>query len=80
MSDQTKQKLLDFITKNYLVEEDEINLDESLVDTGIIDSTGLIEISTFIEEEFAIKVTDKHLNRDNFGSVNRIVKFIEREK
>ncbi len=74
-----KKQLLDFIILNYLVEEDEIPLDESLVDTGVIDSVGLIEIASFIEENFGFTIKENHMNRDNFGSVNKIVEFIKRE-
>ena len=73
------RKLMDFITRNFLIEEEEIILDESLVDQGIIDSFGLIEIASFIENEFSISVEEDQMKRDNFGSVIKIVNFIERE-
>ena len=79
MSKEIRNKLLDFIVENFLVEKDEIDLDKSLVDEGIIDSTGLVEIIAFIEEEFSIKVEDEQMTRDNFGSVVKIIDFIEKE-
>lgn len=74
-----QQKLLDFITRNFLVDEDEIVLDESLVDQGIIDSFGLIEIASFMETDFSIYVQEEQMNRENFGSVIKLVNFIKRE-
>jgi acyl carrier protein len=79
MSRDIQGELLEFICKNFMVEKDEIELEKSLVDTGIIDSIGLIEISTFIQNTFNIVVHENQMNRDNFGSVVKIVKFIEKE-
>ncbi len=74
--EQIQEKLMQFLCRQFLVDEEDIELDKSLVDTGIIDSMGLIEIASFIEKNFAFKVTEVHMNRDNFGSVIRIVDFI----
>ena len=79
MTSEIEDKLLDFVVDNFLVEKDEINLDKSLIDEGIIDSTGLIEIIAFLEEEFSIRIKDEQMTRDNFGSVVKIVDFVEKE-
>lgn len=72
-----KDKLMDFLCKNFMVEEDEIDLETSLIDQGIIDSFGLIEIATFIEEEIGVKVGEDQMIRPNFGSFNKIITFME---
>jgi len=79
MSEDILKKLLEFICRNFMVDEDEVPLDKSLIDTGIIDSIGLIEISTFITKEFNINILEEDLNRENFGSVLKIVDFIKRQ-
>ena len=79
MSQEIQNKLLDFIAGNFLVDKDEIDLNKSLVDEGIIDSTGLVEIIAFMEEEFSIKVEEDQMTIDNFGSVVKIVDFIKKE-
>ena len=82
MTDNTKTfdgvqtSLINFISQNFYVEKEEINLEESLVDTGIIDSIGLIEIASYIEQNYGISVSAEHMTRENFGSVNKIVQFI----
>lgn len=76
MVDDIKGKFLEFITRNFMVEIDEIPLDESLIDEGIIDSFGLIEIASFIEKEFGVVVKEEQMTRSNFGSVHLIVDFI----
>lgn len=73
-----EEKLLVFITRNFMVERDEVDLDKSLVDEGIIDSFGLIEIGTFMETEFRMTVDEDDMVRKNFGSVHKMVDFISR--
>lgn len=63
-----------------MVEREEIDFDKSMVDEGIIDSFGLIEIATFLENEFKISVTEEKMIRPNFGSVHKIVDFVKREQ
>jgi len=72
-----KSKLLEFICRSYMVEENEFDHDKSLVDQGIIDSFGLIEISSFLKQEFGIIVHEEEMNRSNFGSVLKLVSFVE---
>jgi acyl carrier protein len=78
--EQIKEQLLDFICRQFLVDPEDIDVNKSLVDTGIIDSMGLIEISSFIQHNFCFTVAEDKMNRKNFGSVNLIVDFIERNK
>ena len=78
--EQISDLLLDFICKQFLVDIDDIEVDKSLVDTGIIDSMGLIEISSFIEQNFNFIVQENEMNRNNFGSVLQIVEYIDRNK
>ena len=74
------EKLLTFITENYMVERDEVPLDQSLIDEGIIDSFGLIEIAGFLESAFSIVIKDEDMIRDNFGSVIKMIDFAERRQ
>lgn len=74
-----QKKLLQFICKNYMVEQEDIVIEQSLVDQGIIDSFGLIEISGFLKSEFGLSVIDSEMNRDNFGSVYKLTLFIQKK-
>lgn len=71
--------MLEFIVDNYMVDLDEIPLDKSLIDEGIIDSFGLVEIASFLEKIFAIKIAEDDMVRENFGSVNKLIAFVERK-
>lgn len=76
-----KQKIRTFILENYLFTEDETQLtdDQSLMDTGIIDSTGVLELIMFIEETFGIKVKDDEMVPANLDSVLNVTTFIGRK-
>jgi acyl carrier protein len=50
--------------------------DLPLVQSGLVDSTGILEIVAFLETRFGVHTTDEDLAVDNFGSVSTIVKFV----
>lgn len=74
--DEIQTLLITFLCRQFMVDEEDIQLDESLIDTGIIDSMGLIEIASYIEKKYLFKVTEEMMKRENFGSVFKIVDFI----
>lgn len=80
MENRVIQKdLVDFVVRNFLVDESEIVLEESLVDQGIIDSFGLVEIATFIKKKYSIKTEETEMNRENFGSLVKMAMYVERK-
>ncbi|GAF95899.1 unnamed protein product, partial [marine sediment metagenome] len=52
--------------------------DESLIGSGMIDSTGAMEMVMFIEDKFGIVVPNTEINPDNLDSVNRITALVDR--
>lgn len=75
-----QDSLLNFVCANFMVEEDEIDLSSSLVDQGIIDSFGLVEIATFLRKEYGVVTESDDMNRQNFGSVVKIVAYTENRR
>jgi acyl carrier protein len=75
-------KVRGYILENLLFTSDGAQLpnDASLLDRGIIDSTGVLEIVLFLESEFGVKVKDSEMLPENFDSVNNIVNFVQRLK
>ncbi|HEX5121651.1 MAG TPA: acyl carrier protein [Rhodanobacteraceae bacterium] len=75
-------KVRGYILENLLFTSDGAQLpnDASLLDRGIIDSTGVLEIVLFLESEFGVKVQDSQMLPENFDSVNNIVGFVQRLK
>tara|TARA_B100000242_G_scaffold188731_1_gene135824 strand:- start:2525 stop:2788 length:264 start_codon:yes stop_codon:yes gene_type:complete len=51
---------------------DTVPVDESLVELGYIDSFGIIDLVIFLEGKFSIKINDDEINKENFGSINKI--------
>ncbi len=71
------QTIRKFIIDNYLFgEEDKLGNEDSFMETGIIDSTGILELVRFLESTYGIKVADEELLPDNLDSVHKIVSFI----
>lgn len=72
-----KEQIRAFVTSNFYV-ADAATLEDgaSLLDQGIIDSTGVLEVIFFIEETFGIKVEDSEMLPDNLDSIERIAKFV----
>lgn len=59
--------------------EVELSGDTSFLDSGIIDSTGVLELVAFLEEKFQVKVEDEDLIPANLDSVNAVTRFVERK-
>lgn len=77
-----REKIREFIFKNFLFEAADSNLkdDDSFLEQGIIDSTGMLELVNFLDECFEVRVEDEELIPDNLDSVNRLVDFVTRKK
>ena len=77
MDEALRDRIRDFILENYLFTDDvsAIGFDDSLLDEGIVDSTGMLEIIWFLEENFGIAVKDEEMVPENLDSVNRIARF-----
>ena len=70
-----------YILENYLFTEDQnmLGSDDSFLQKNILDSTGMLEVIYFLEDEFGIKVKDEEMVPENLDSVNRIVAFLARK-
>src|SRR5690606_20238566 len=77
---QTRAKIRGYILENIMFSSNDGDLGDtaSLLDRGIIDSTGVLEIVLFLEEQFQVKVKDSDLLPSNFDTVDNIVGFVSR--
>lgn len=82
MTDKLHDQVRAFILENYLFTSDTaaLGLDDSLLGRGIVDSTGMLEIIFFIEEQLGVKVKDEEMIPDNLDSVSRIAAFVQSKK
>ena len=77
----TAEKVRKFITENfYVADKDALTDDASLLDRGIIDSTGVLEVVAFLESEFGITVDDSELLPENLDAIGRIAALVEKKK
>ncbi len=74
-----RARLRGFIVDNFMMGQDTTALIDSgsLLELGIIDSTGVLELVGFLEETFQITVEDDDLVPDNLDSVDNLVKYIQ---
>ena len=78
---EIKEQVRTFVTSNfYVADPAALEDDASLLDRGIIDSTGVLEVIFFIEDTFGIKVEDNEMLPDNLDSIERIANFVTRKK
>lgn len=77
--EQIKQSVKNYILENVLygAGDDALSYEDSFLEKGIIDSTGIIEIVSFIEEEFNISVLDEEMVPENLDSINNLARFIK---
>lgn len=77
-----REKIRGHILNNLMFTHDQARLadDASLLDLGVIDSTGVLELVLVIEENFGMQVKDSAMVPENFDSVDRIVAFVMRSK
>ena len=76
-----QQQIRDFVTTNfYVVHPESLEDRTSLLDHGIIDSTGVLEVILFIETTFGVTVEDSEMLPENLDSIERIARYVGRKK
>jgi len=80
-SDGIRGKIRDYIQDRFMIGKplNSLKDNDQLLEKGILDSTGVLELVGFIEEYFAFSVEDAELLPDNLGSVENIAVYIERK-
>ncbi len=74
----TKETITKFVNEQFLKGNKAITLtdDSSFIDEGIIDSLGVLELVSFIEESFGFRVEDEEMVPDNLDSINKILAYV----
>jgi acyl carrier protein len=74
-----KQVLRKFITENFMFAMEDVQLSDSdsLVDKGLIDSTGILELVLFLEETYTIEIHDTELVQENLDSIDALTRFLQ---
>lgn len=71
------QKVRTYIEDNFLYMRADVELenDDRLLEAGIVDSMGVMEIIAFLEDEFDVMVADEEITEENLGTVNAIARY-----
>lgn len=76
-NEQIEQTIVDYVKSIAIIEPgQEIPLKESLLETGILDSFGIVEMMTFIESEFDIEIPDEDMNQEKLGSIKKMALYV----
>jgi acyl carrier protein len=75
------ERVRSFVKQNFHVEDPaDLADDASLIARGIVDSTGMLEIITFLETEYGIRISDQETVPENLETLGRIGAFVEKKK
>lgn len=82
MDVQIRSEITDFIVTNYLFGDAARTPadDDSLVEKGVVDSTGVLELIEFLESHFAIEVAETETVPQNLDTISNLTRFVLRKK
>jgi acyl carrier protein len=75
-----KKEIQDFVVANFLFgEAAPLEDDASFLDTGVVDSAGVLELIDFLESTYGIRIESNEMLPDNLDSVNRVNAFLNKK-
>ena len=79
---EIREQIRRYISENLLFSDDDFPYDDdsSFLKNGVVDSTGVMELVSYVEKEFGIVVQPHEVVPDNFDSVSNLAGFIQRKK
>jgi acyl carrier protein len=82
MTSSVAGQVRSFVVETFLFGDTKTPLPEdgSLIENGLIDSTGILELVAFVEETFEITVSDEEILPANFDSIAKVEAFVERKR
>jgi acyl carrier protein len=79
MSDSVTQTIADFVQQNFVYDDSPVDPSASFMESGLIDSTGILEVVFFLEETFGISVEDDDVLPEHFDSIVRLSAYVRRK-
>ena len=75
--DEIRTKIRAFVTTRFpAVRNDKLTDDDSLLDSGAIDSLGVLDLATFITNELGVELGDDDLTPENFDNISALTRFL----
>mgnify|MGYP001021937036 CR=1 FL=1 len=81
MKAEIEGRLRRFIIDTFLFGQggDDLSSTDSLLDRGIVDSTGVLEVVSFVEESYGVSVVNEEILPANFETIERVATFVARK-
>lgn len=77
----TQERIKAYIAEHHLFTDGSgLDVTASLLGTGVLDSTGALDLVAYLEREFGIRVADEELVPENLDSIERIAGFVDRKR
>ena len=79
-ADKINKELRQFIVENFLFgRDDSFSNEDSFIEMGVLDSTGVLELIAFLQKRYSIKMEDEEIVPENLDSIQRISVFVTRK-
>jgi len=79
-ADKIGKELRQFIVENFLFgRDDSFSNEDSFIEMGVLDSTGVLELIAFLQKRYSIKMADEEIVPENLDSIQRISVFVTRK-
>ena len=77
-----EEELQNYIFKQFIPGESpkKLNIDDDLIEEGILDSLAIVNLVSHLEEEYRIEVEPGEVVIDNIGSIRNLTKFIKQKQ
>jgi len=77
--EEIQKQVSEYLAENFLFGEEGavIGGDDSFLEIGLIDSTGILELIQFLEESFGIEVDDEEIIPENLDSIKRVTRYVD---
>jgi acyl carrier protein len=77
-ADDIVARLAEFVVSNYpsRFTAESLPRDQSLLELGVLDSAGVIELIVFVESTWAIAVSDDDITKERMGSLNKLAALV----
>ncbi len=77
MAEAFENSVREFIAENFLFRADaEVSNNQSLLESGVIDSTGVLELIAFLEQTYGITVADEEIVPENLDSIDNMTNYL----
>ena len=79
-TDQIEQQIREFLTNNFIFDPSvQLGLEDSFMENGVVDSTGILEVIMWVEATFGVHVEDAEVLPENFDSIGSLIRYAERK-